>query len=125
MKGMANEDATSEELARRLGDEGLTVVDVRSRAEFTGERGAPCDPRQGRLPGAVHLDLGELTGLTAPEIEARVGAPAGSEVVAYCHSGQRSAMAVQILEAAGYRARNYPGSWHEWSRDDALPFEAG
>ena len=29
------------------------------------------------------------------------------------------------LRAAGYEARNYPGSWHEWSRHDDLPFEKG
>lgn len=120
-----NEDVTTEELERRLGEPGLTVVDVRSRAEFTGERGAPCDTRQGHLPGAIHVDLGELMGLTAPEIHARLGVPAGTEIVAYCHVGQRSAMAVRVLEAAGYRARNYPGSWHEWSRSDARPFETG
>jgi thiosulfate/3-mercaptopyruvate sulfurtransferase len=108
--------ATLEELQRRLGEEGLTLLDVRSRGEYAGELGAPCDPRQGHIPGALHLDLHELLSLTAREIEGRIGDPAGAEVVAYCHSGQRSALAVQILEAAGYRARNYPGSWHEWSR---------
>ena len=30
-------------------------------------------------------------------------------------------MAVQVLAAAGYEARNYVGSWHEWSRDPSLP----
>jgi len=49
----------------------------------------------------------------------------GAEVVAYCHSGSRSAMAVQVLAAAGYDARNYVGSWHEWSRHAELPAEAG
>ena len=29
-----------------------------------------------------------------------------------------------LLRAAGYDARNYTGSWHEWSRDPALPVEA-
>lgn len=118
-------DVTREELERRLGEAGLTVVDVRSRAEYTGELGAPCDPRRGRIAGSRHLDLQELMGLTAEEIEARLGSPAGSEIVAYCHSGSRSALAAQILQAAGYRARNYPGSWHEWSRDEALPSETG
>jgi thiosulfate/3-mercaptopyruvate sulfurtransferase len=118
-------EATREELERRLGEEGLTILDVRSRAEYAGLAGAPCDPRQGRLPGAIHLDLQELIGLTAAEIEARLKVPPGSEVVAYCHSGSRSEVAAQILRAAGYPARNYPGSWHEWSRDDSLPFETG
>jgi 3-mercaptopyruvate sulfurtransferase SseA len=30
-----------------------------------------------------------------------------------------------VLRAAGYDARNYVGSWHEWSRDDSLPAETG
>ena len=54
-----------------------------------------------------------------------VGAPEGAEVIAYCHSGSRSALAVQVLAAAGYAARNYVGSWHEWSRDPELPAETG
>jgi 3-mercaptopyruvate sulfurtransferase SseA len=32
-------------------------------------------------------------------------------------------MAVQRLQAAGYDARNYVGSWHEWSADETLPVE--
>ena len=48
----------------------------------------------------------------------------GTEVVAYCHVGSRSAFAVQVLRAAGYDARNYVGSWHEWSADESLPAES-
>ena len=118
-------DIDREELARRLDDETLAIVDVRSVEEYTGALGARCDPRQGRIAGARHLDLQALMELTAPEIEDRLGLPAGAEIVTYCHSGSRSALAVQILRAAGYDARNYAGSWHEWSRDDALPFETG
>ncbi len=118
-------DIDREELARRLDDEALTILDVRSADEYSGELGARCDPRQGRVPGARHLDLQELMELTAPEIEERLGLPAGAEIVAYCHSGSRSALAVQILRAAGYDARNYAGSWHEWSRHDSLPAETG
>ena len=118
-------DATREELERRLGEDGLTILDVRSRGEFTGELGAPCDPRQGRLPGALHLELQELMRLTADEIRERLGVAEGAEVVAYCHSGSRSGLAAQILRAAGLEARNYPGSWHEWSRADELPSESG
>jgi thiosulfate/3-mercaptopyruvate sulfurtransferase len=118
-------DIERDELVRRLTDGTLTIVDVRSQEEYAGELGARCDPKQGRIAGAVHLDLQELMELTAPEIEARLGPAAGAEVVTYCHSGSRSALAVQILRAAGYDARNYVGSWHEWSRDDSLPSESG
>jgi thiosulfate/3-mercaptopyruvate sulfurtransferase len=117
------EDVTREELARRLGDPALVLIDVRTAEEFSGELGAPCDPRQGHIPGARHVDVAELMGLTAEELRDRVGAPAGAEVIAYCHSGGRSAIACSLLRAAGYRARNYEGSWHEWSRDESLPTE--
>lgn len=119
-------DATAEELAARLGEPGLVVLDVRSLAEFTGALGAPCDPRQGHLPGAVNVDLAQLFEAgSAADVRRLVGAPAGAEVIAYCHSGSRSALAVDVLVGAGYAARNYPGSWHEWSRDDSLPAQIG
>jgi thiosulfate/3-mercaptopyruvate sulfurtransferase len=117
------DDVTSEELAGRLDDAALVILDVRTAEEFAGELGAPCDPRQGHIPGARHLDVAELMALSAPEIRERLGAPDDVEVIAYCHSGGRSAIACSLLRAAGYRARNYAGSWHEWSRDASLPVE--
>lgn len=111
------------ELAARLGDPELTILDVRSRPEFTGERGYASDPRQGRIPGARHVWVNELIMRPPEEIRELVGLPEGAEVVAYCHSGVRSAHAVESLRAAGYRARNYAGSWHEWSRHADLPAE--
>jgi thiosulfate/3-mercaptopyruvate sulfurtransferase len=119
---------TTGELARRLGEEGLVLLDVRSTEEFAGLAVAPCDPRGGRIPGARHVALDELfaAGAGGPvAVRALVGAEPGAEVIAYCHSGSRSAAAVQLLVAAGYRGRNYEGSWHEWSRDPELPAEAG
>jgi thiosulfate/3-mercaptopyruvate sulfurtransferase len=113
-------DIDVDELARRLGQ--VPVIDVRRPEEYDGTFGAPCDPRQGHIPGAVNLDVQELMLLSADELRERLGLPEGAEVVAYCHSGSRSAMAVQILRSLGYDARNYSGSWHEWSRTD-LPLE--
>ena len=107
------------ELAERFGE--LTIVDVRATGEFNGTRGHMCDPRQGHIPGARHLDVARLMELDAAEIAAVLELEAGAEVVAYCHSGSRSAIATQILSGLGYEARNYVGSWHEWSRHDELP----
>lgn len=117
-------DVTTEELARRLGEEGLTVLDVRTPDEYTGELGHSSDPRQGHVPGARNIRVEKL--LAVPTVQAvreLVGLPEGSEIISYCHSGARSEMATVVLRAAGYEARNYRGSWHEWSRDESLPLE--
>lgn len=118
-------DVTTEELAARLGESGLLLLDVRSAAEYEGTLGAHCDPRQGHIPGARLLELSELLGLPPELLRAAVGAEEGAEVIAYCHSGSRSQVAVAALRAAGYAARNYVGSWHAWSRDASLPAETG
>jgi len=113
---------TLEELSGRLGDPELTILDVRSRPEFAGA-GATCCARQGHIPGARNLDVGELLGRPPGRVRQLVGLPEGAEIVAYCHSGARSALAAEVLRAAGYDARNYEGSWHEWSADPRLPAE--
>jgi thiosulfate/3-mercaptopyruvate sulfurtransferase len=110
-----------EELSRRLGE--VAVLDVRRPEEFDGTYGSPCDPRQGHIPGAANIGVEDLVLMTDDEIRERLGLPEGAEVVAYCHTGSRSATAVHILRGLGYDARNYPGSWHEWSRTD-LPLES-
>jgi thiosulfate/3-mercaptopyruvate sulfurtransferase len=102
------------------------LLDTRRADEFTGRSGAPCDPRQGHIAGARNVDVSALftpKGLpkAADEIRAIVGD--ADHVVAYCHSGSRSGLAMIALRAAGYEARNYAGSWHEWSRHAELPVE--
>jgi thiosulfate/3-mercaptopyruvate sulfurtransferase len=118
-------DVTLDEVRRRLGEDGYVVLDVRSPAEYRGEVAAPCDPRPGRIPGAVNLDVQELLGASPEQVRERLGPPEDVEIVAYCHSGSRSELAAQILGTLGYRASNYRGSWHEWSRDESLPAETG
>jgi thiosulfate/3-mercaptopyruvate sulfurtransferase len=110
-----------DELAARLGE--VAIVDVRTAQEFDGTLGEPCDPRQGHIPGARNVEVYDLMQLEPNQIEAALGIDAGGEIVAYCHSGSRSAIATQMLRALGYDARNFVGSWHEWSRHDDLPVE--
>ena len=110
-------EVTLDELRARLAGDAPALLDVRSEAEFSGAAGYPCDPRQGSIPGARHLDYRELLGRTPEQVRELVGLAAGAEIVCYCHSGQRSAVAAGALRAAGYDARNYAGSWHEWSRE--------
>jgi thiosulfate/3-mercaptopyruvate sulfurtransferase len=115
-------DVMVDELRRRLDDDSLTVLDVRTVLEYDGTSGASCDPRQGHIRGARNLPLETLLECrSGEEVRALVQLPEGSEIVAYCHVGQRSGFATQVLRGAGYEARNYVGSWHEWSRDPTLP----
>jgi 3-mercaptopyruvate sulfurtransferase SseA len=117
-------DVTTEDLRTRLGEEGLTVLDVRTALEFDGTSGASCDPRQGHIPGARNLPLERLLLCrSGDEVRSLVDLPQGAEIVAYCHVGQRSAFAVDVLRGAGYDVHNYVGSWHAWSRDESLPVE--
>lgn len=103
----------------------MQVLDTRTREEYAGEAGYPCDPRQGHIERAVHLEWSDLFAAEErphdPEtilgLLRERGIDPDAEIVAYCHSGQRSEMAVAALRSAGLEhAENYGGSWHEWSR---------
>ena len=116
---------TGDELALALADGAVQLLDVRSQEEFSGLAGYPCDSRQGHIEGAVHLEWSDLFGPDGRPLarEAALtllherGVDPGKDIVCYCHSGQRSQMAVVALRAAGFEGvHNYDGSWHEWSR---------
>jgi 3-mercaptopyruvate sulfurtransferase SseA len=107
---------TGEELARLLEEGTVTLLDVRTPEEFSGEVGYPCDPRQGHIEGAVNIPLEVLmVDMQAALSDLDTSRP----IVAYCHLGQRPEMAAALLRAAGHDATNYVGSWHEWSQREA------
>ena len=89
---------TARELARELAAGARPVLlDVREPMEF----------RINRLEGAILVPLGDLP--------VRLGGldPSLDHVV-YCHHGVRSVRAVEILRAAGFRARNLSGGITAW-----------
>jgi thiosulfate/3-mercaptopyruvate sulfurtransferase len=102
----------TEEIAGRLDDPSLVLVDARLAPRWRGEEN-PIDRVPGRIPGA----------LNAPWNDALPELPAG-EVVAYCGSGVTSSVTVHRLVLAGREARLYPGSWSQWETLD-LPIERG
>jgi thiosulfate/3-mercaptopyruvate sulfurtransferase len=105
-----------------LADDRVTLVDVRSPAEFSGAVGYPCDPRQGHIEGAVNIPLDEVLSDLRSALD-RIDL--SRAVVTYCHSGQRSEIAAAALRTAGIEAANYAGSWHEWSRRSDLEKASG
>jgi thiosulfate/3-mercaptopyruvate sulfurtransferase len=100
------------EIARRLGDPGLALVDARTPARWRGEAN-PVDAKPGRIPGAVN----------APWDDTQAELPDG-ELVAYCGSGITACVVLHRASLAGRDGLLYPGSWSDWSAR-GLPVERG
>jgi thiosulfate/3-mercaptopyruvate sulfurtransferase len=108
---------SAEELAARLGEPGLVVVDARAPERYRGEV-EPIDPVAGRIPGAVNAPYAAGGAVPDEVLEA-------DEVVAYCGSGVTACVTLLDLAEAGRPdARLYPGSWSDWS-SRGLPAERG
>jgi thiosulfate/3-mercaptopyruvate sulfurtransferase len=103
---------TAEELARRLADPALVLVDARPANRWRGEPN-PIDDPPGRIPGA----------LNAPWAEPQRELPEG-ELVAYCGSGITACVVLHRAYLRGREGRLYAGSWSEWSQR-GLPLERG
>ena len=103
-----NDDTMSaDEIASRLDDNGLFVVDARAEARWRGEAN-PIDKVPGRIPGAVNVPFTQ--GSVVP-----VELLAVPEIVIYCGSGVTSCVTLLALAQAGRPdAKLYPGSWSEW-----------
>lgn len=64
----------------------------------------------GRIPGAVHISRGNLE----TKVEAIV--PRDAEVVIYCASGNRSALAADTMQAMGYtNVCSLAGGFRGWA----------
>jgi thiosulfate/3-mercaptopyruvate sulfurtransferase len=95
----------ADELAGRLDDAGLTVVDARLPERYRGEV-EPIDPVAGHIPGAVNAPYPD---------ELPDGLTEAGEVVAYCGSGVTACVTLLRLARAGRSdARLYAGSWSDW-----------
>lgn len=117
------------------------LVDVRSPAEFSGERlHMPDYPNEGALrgghiPGAKNVPWGRAvnpesgTFKTADELRAiyeqEQGMQPDDEIVVYCRIGERSSHTWFVLRyLLGYEnVRNYDGSWTEWGNSVQVPIE--
>ncbi|HEX3055228.1 MAG TPA: rhodanese-like domain-containing protein [Gaiellaceae bacterium] len=106
----AGDTIAADQLARRLADPGLVLVDARTAARWRGEPN-PVDAKPGRIPGA----------LNAPWNEPQPELPDG-ELVAYCGSGVTACVVLHRAFLAGRDGVLYPGSWSDWSQRP-LPIE--
>lgn len=96
---------TGEALAERLAA-GATplILDVRTPEEF----------QAGRVPGAINIPHTEL----AARLDELGPGARDREVVVYCESGRRAAVAEAVLRDAGYaRTVHLEGDMAAWRRD--------
>lgn len=118
------------------------LIDVRSPAEYTGERTHMPDymdegaMKGGHIPTAVSVPWAKAaaedgTFRTRTELEALYGGEAGlkpgDDVVAYCRIGERSSHTWFVLRhLLGFETvRNYDGSWTEWGNAVRVPIVRG
>ena len=101
------EQISPHQLAERLGNGGVRVIDVRTPAEWNG----------GHIPQAEHFPLSEILGNKLPQIAK------DEELVLQCGSGYRSNIAASILSQAGYsHVKSLAGGAFAWS-NAGLPLE--
>jgi thiosulfate/3-mercaptopyruvate sulfurtransferase len=133
--------ATTDEIAARLGDPNLRLLDARAAERFRGEN-ETLDPVGGHIPGAISApyagNLGPDGHFLPPEVlrarfeqllgSAAAGAAAGAaaEAICYCGSGVSAAHNLIAMRHAGLGLpRLYVGSWSEWVADGKRPVVSG
>jgi thiosulfate/3-mercaptopyruvate sulfurtransferase len=131
--------ASRAEVETAISDPGSLVLDVRSDAEFRGERFWPSGAtegagRAGHVPSAVHvpidLVLDEAGAIKGTDDLRRLYAAAGispdRKVITYCTIGNRASLAWFVLKyLLGYpNVTVYQGSYVEWGKLPDSPIEA-
>ena len=101
---------TPEEVDRRIGADGVVLVDLRDIRELW---------RDGRIPGSVHIPRGMLEFWIDPDSPYfRDIFAEASEIVLYCNKGWRSALAAQSIGNMGAEGVSHMGGGFErWVED--------
>lgn len=104
--GPAVPEVDVHEAWRRMQEENAVMLDVRE----------PDEIRDAAVPGSIRIPLGQLgsKGGTLPH---------DRDILVFCRSGNRSAMATEMLQHNGFkRSSNVSGGIIAWDRD-GLPIE--
>ncbi|PLA74771.1 sulfurtransferase [Hydrogenovibrio sp. SC-1] len=87
-----------EEVKQLIKEQNAQLVDVRTPEEFA----------MSQLPGAVNLPLHEI------HITAETKLDKNLPVIVFCRSGQRSQMAMQLLQSFGFGSVYNMGPYQAW-----------
>lgn len=111
---MAEADAlvqsvTAAEMAARMEDAGVVMVDIRDPRELE---------RDGMIPGAFHAPRGMLEFWIDPDSPYHKPTFAEAKTfVFYCASGWRSLLAARLAQEMGLDARSLRGGFSDWKRE--------
>lgn len=126
--------ATLAEVQNASKQESATLLDVRSRDEYTG---SPKEPRAGHIPGAkwwpweqaIAMDNG-FTFVAAQTLETNLAKldvrDKKAPVILYCRSGHRASQTYLSLRSLGFEnVRVHTGSMLEYLQDKDAPLKRG
>ena len=101
-------DISQAELMQRIkAHHAQLILDVRSPEEY----------KEGHVPGAINIPHDQLDSRLA-----EIGSYKNKDVVLYCKSGRRAAIAADILQSAGFsKLQHVDGDMDGWLGNDKLP----